>query len=55
VFQTCGAGLGLGALAVWRKSIWPSIVAHAGVDALGIFALHVLMPLAHKYLQAAPK
>jgi membrane protease YdiL (CAAX protease family) len=44
IFQTTGAGLALGALAVWRRSLWPSIVAHAAVDSFGLFALHVLLP-----------
>lgn len=54
VFQTMGAGLGLGALAVWRRSIWPSIVAHAAVDAVGLFALHVLLPALHRLLEHPP-
>jgi membrane protease YdiL (CAAX protease family) len=43
--QTFAAGLALATLAVYRRSIWPSIVAHASIDAFGLVALHLLGPV----------
>ena len=42
--QTTVAGVALGALAVWRKSIWPAIGAHLAIDAFGLMALRALKP-----------
>jgi membrane protease YdiL (CAAX protease family) len=42
--QTFAVGLVLGALAIARGSIWPTIVAHVSIDTFGLFALHVLRP-----------
>jgi membrane protease YdiL (CAAX protease family) len=43
--QTFAAGVTLATLAAWRRSIWPSIVAHALIDSLGLVALHALRPI----------
>jgi membrane protease YdiL (CAAX protease family) len=43
--QTFAAGVSLATLAAYRKSIWPSIIAHALIDSIGLVALHVLRPL----------
>ena len=53
IFQTAGAGLALGALVVWRKSIWPAVIAHASIDSFGLFALHVLVPKLQDFLHQA--
>jgi membrane protease YdiL (CAAX protease family) len=45
LLQTTMAGLGLGALVVWRKSIWPAIGAHFAIDAFGLLALKTLQSL----------
>lgn len=54
VFQTFGAGLGLGILASWKRSTWPCMVAHALVDALGLFALHFLAPMLDRLAHLPP-
>ena len=51
LLQTTVAGLGLGALAIWRKSIWPAIGAHFAIDAFGLLALKAL----HSLLPAIPQ
>ena len=43
--QTTVAGVALGALAVWRNSLWPAIGAHLAIDAFGLIALKVLRPM----------
>ena len=45
LLQTTVAGVGLGTLVVWRKSIWPAIGAHFAIDAFGLLALKVLQSL----------
>jgi membrane protease YdiL (CAAX protease family) len=45
--QTTGVGVVLGALVVWRKSIWPAIGAHLAIDAFGLVALKALKPMLH--------
>ncbi len=47
LLQTTGAGLALGVLAIWRKSLWPAIAAHLMIDVLGFLALKALQPLMH--------
>ena len=42
LLQTTTAGIALGALAVWRRRIWPAIGAHFAIDAFGLVALKVL-------------
>ena len=51
LLQTTVAGLGLGALAVWRKSIWPAIGAHFAIDVFGLLALKLL----HSLLPTIPQ
>jgi uncharacterized protein len=43
--QTTVAGVALGALAVWRNSLWPAIGAHLAIDAFGLLALKILKPM----------
>ncbi|HSB69174.1 MAG TPA: CPBP family intramembrane glutamic endopeptidase [Candidatus Methylomirabilis sp.] len=45
LMQTTMAGLALGGLAAWRRSIWPAIGAHLAIDAFGLVALKVLKPM----------
>ncbi|HEX7629191.1 MAG TPA: CPBP family intramembrane glutamic endopeptidase, partial [Candidatus Methylomirabilis sp.] len=45
LLQTTVAGVGLGALVVWRKSLWPAIGAHFAIDAFGLFVLKALQSL----------
>lgn len=40
--QTTTAGIVLGALAVWRGSVWPAIGAHLAIDAFGLVAIKVV-------------
>ncbi|MBS2032783.1 MAG: CPBP family intramembrane metalloprotease [Deltaproteobacteria bacterium] len=55
IFQTTGAGLALGALVVWRRSLWPAVIAHASIDGFGLFALHVLVPKLQEFLHQLPQ
>jgi membrane protease YdiL (CAAX protease family) len=45
LLQTTAAGAALGALAVWRKSLWPAIGAHLAIDAFGLLVLKALQPM----------
>jgi len=51
--QTTSAGAALGALAVWRKSIWPAIGAHLAIDTFGLLALKALESTLHTILALA--
>jgi membrane protease YdiL (CAAX protease family) len=42
LLQTTMAGIVLGALAVWRGSLWPAIGAHLAIDAFGLLMIKVL-------------
>ena len=42
LLQTTVAGLVLGALVVWRRSLWPAIGAHLAIDAFSLVMLQVL-------------
>jgi len=42
VVQTTTAGLVLGAVTVWRGSLWPAIGAHLAIDTFGLLAIKVL-------------
>lgn len=44
LLQTTAAGLALGALAVWRKSLWPCIGTHLAIDTFGLLVLKALRP-----------
>lgn len=41
IMQTTMAGIVLGALTVWRGSLWPAIGAHLAIDAFGLLLLKV--------------
>ena len=43
--QTAVAGVALGALTIWRKSLWPAIGAHLLIDAFGFAMLKLLKPM----------
>ena len=45
LLQTTVAGAALGALVVWRKSLWPAIGAHLAIDAFGLLALKALQSM----------
>ena len=51
--QTALVGAALGALTLWRGSLWPAVVAHFSIDAIGLFALHFLKPMLEKLLHGA--
>jgi membrane protease YdiL (CAAX protease family) len=42
LMQTTTAGIVLGALAVWRGSLWPAITAHLAIDAFGLLVIKVV-------------
>jgi membrane protease YdiL (CAAX protease family) len=42
VGQTALAGITLGALTVWRESLWPAIGAHLAIDAFSLVAIKAL-------------
>jgi membrane protease YdiL (CAAX protease family) len=45
LLQTSTVGIALGALTVWRRSLWPAVIAHLTIDTLGLLALKVLKPM----------
>jgi uncharacterized protein len=51
VIQTFTAGVCLATVAAIRKSLWPSIIAHAAIDLFGLVALHFIKPLLEKMLE----
>jgi membrane protease YdiL (CAAX protease family) len=42
ILQTALAGCVLGGLVVWRRSLWPAVGAHLGIDLFGLLALRLL-------------
>lgn len=55
--QTFVAGASLATLVLLTRSLWPAIVAHAAIDAFGLVAVRMLVPVAQKaidQLQNAP-
>lgn len=42
LIQTTTAGIVLGAVTVWRKSLWPAIGAHLAIDAFGLLLIKVV-------------
>jgi uncharacterized protein len=54
VMQTSVIGITLGLLTVWRKSVWPAAIAHATIDAFGLFALALLKPYLEKLARGEP-
>jgi membrane protease YdiL (CAAX protease family) len=55
VVQTFVAGLCFALLALGSRSLWPAILAHASIDAFGLFALHVVKPMLEKQLHELGK
>ena len=51
--QTSAVGMALGALTVWRKSLWPAVIAHLTIDTIGLVALKVLKPLVDELAKKA--
>ena len=45
IVQTTLAGMALGALTVWRNSLWPAIGAHLAIDAFGLVMIKMLKPM----------
>ena len=43
--QTSFLGAILALLAVWRKSLWPAMACHAGIDMVGIFLVLIITRL----------
>ncbi len=42
LMQTTTAGIVLGAVTVWRKSLWPAIGAHLAIDTFGLLVIKVV-------------
>lgn len=55
IVQTFAVGLVLCAWATWRGEIWSCIVAHVGIDVIGLFALQYIKPMMDEVLRAASK
>lgn len=51
VMKTTAAGVCLAILVLLTKSVWPAMIAHAGIDASTIVMLHFLTPLVDKALE----
>lgn len=51
IVQTAAVGIALGAVTVWRKSLWPAVIAHLSIDTIGLVAIKVLKPLADDLLK----
>lgn len=47
--QTAALGAILAGLAVWRRTIWPAIACHAGIDTVGISLVILLKPLLEQF------
>ena len=41
-------GLVLGALTLWRKSVWPAVVVHLTIDGVGLVAIKLIAPFLHE-------
>lgn len=54
VMQTMFAGMCLAILAVLSKSLWPSIITHAGIDVTSLVILHVIGPYMDKAIKSLP-
>ena len=51
VMKTTVAGVCLAILVLLTRSVWPAIIAHAGIDTASLIALHFLSPFVDKALQ----
>jgi membrane protease YdiL (CAAX protease family) len=54
VVQTMFAGVCLAVLVVISKSLWPSILTHAGIDATSLVVVHLISPVVNKVLEGLP-
>lgn len=54
ILQTTLIGITLGLLTVWRKSVWPAVIAHATIDTVGLVALQVLKPVLERLSRGEP-
>ncbi len=52
--QTTAVGIALGALTVWRRSLWPAVIAHLSIDTIGLVALKVLKPVLENLVNKPP-
>lgn len=43
--QTTSVGIAFGVLTVWRKSLWPAVIAHLAIDSIGLVLLRVFKPM----------
>ena len=50
LLQTSMVGVALGAVTVWRKSLWPAVIAHLSIDTFGLLAIRVLKPAMERLL-----
>ena len=48
IVQTSMIGLVLGALTLWRKSVWPAVVVHLTIDGVGLVAIKLIAPFLHE-------
>ena len=48
--QTASLGLVLGALVAWRRSLWPAVTCHAGIDTIGLALILWVRPLLEETL-----
>lgn len=51
LLQTSALGIAFGVLTVWRKSVWPAVIAHLTIDAVSLFALRVAKPLLEEFVK----
>ncbi len=51
IFQTAAVGIALGAVTVWRKSLWPAVIAHLSIDTIGLVAIKIIRPAAEELLK----
>jgi membrane protease YdiL (CAAX protease family) len=51
VMKTTVAGICLAILVLLTRSVWPAIIAHAGIDTASLVALHFLTPFVDKALK----
>lgn len=51
ILQTAAVGMALTAITLWRKSLWPAVIAHFSIDTIGLVATRLLKPLAEDLLK----
>ncbi len=54
VLQTSMIGLVLGTLTLWRKSVWPAVLAHLTIDGITFSAVKLVAPFLREWLQNQP-